>query len=274
MRSLLASALFFSALVAPAAALGAGVDHSTWDGLLKDHVSDGLVDYAGLAEDRSELDAYLSVLAQADPDSLNREQQIAFWANAYNARMVALVLDHFPIRGSDDSHPSNSVLQVDGIFKKFPARVGGRSVSLDAIEHEVLRPRFDEPRIHAAIVCASGSCPPLRAEAFDSERLEEQLDDQFRRFVNDEKRNRFDATSGTVRLSKIFDWFAGDFASAAKQQPALRRNAGKHAGALAFVARYLPAAEREAILAGRMRVEFLPYDWALNDQAAPPSFGR
>ncbi len=269
MRPFLTSALLLFALATPATA----VDHSAWDALLKSHVSDGLVDYSALAANRAALDAYLTDLADAEPETLSRDEQVAFWANAYNARMVALVLDHYPIRGRDSSHPASSVLQVPGIFKKLTARIGGRDLSLDAIEHQILRPRFAEPRIHAAIVCASGSCPELRAEAFTAERLEQQLDDQFRRFVTDPRRNRFDLSAGVAQLSKIFDWFGGDFATP-DASPALRRAAGKHAGALAFAAAYLPAGEREAILAGRLRVEFLPYDWSLNDTAAPPSFGR
>lgn len=269
MRTLLTAAVLIAALGSPAAA----GDHGAWDALLKEHVSDGLVDYAALARDRPRLDAYLRDLAETDPDALSRDEQLAFWANAYNARMVALVLDHFPIQGSDPAHPANSVLQVPGIFKRFQARVGGRELSLDQIEHDILRPRFGEPRVHAAIVCASASCPELRAGAFTAARLEEQLDEQFRRFVTDPRRNRFDLARGTAGLSRIFEWFGEDFA-ATEAPPALRRSAGKHAGVLAFVAPYLPAAERDALLSGRLRVDFLPYDWALNDLAEAPALGR
>jgi hypothetical protein len=266
--------LFTVLLITAVAGSAEGVDHAPWDALLKEHVSEGLVDYAGMARDRAQLDAYLADLGEAEPESLSTPEQVAFWANAYNARMIALVLANSPIRGTDSSHPANSVLQVPGIFKSYPARIGGRELTLDRIEHEILRPRFGEPRIHAAIVCASGSCPELRAEAFTGERLEAQLDDQFRRFVNDERRNSIDLEAGTVRLSKIFDWFAEDFTDAAAEHPTLRRRAGKHAGVLAFIAAYLPEATGRALLAGRLRVSFLPYDWALNDTSAPPTFGR
>ena len=115
MRTVLAGCLLLLTLATPAA----GVDHSAWDALLKSHVSDGLVDYSALARERGRLDAYLAALAHAEPDSLSRDAQVAFWVNAYNARMVALVLDHYPIEGRDASQPANSVLQVPGIFRKM-----------------------------------------------------------------------------------------------------------------------------------------------------------
>lgn len=250
------------------------VDHSAWEALLREHVSEGLVDYQGLLGERDRLDAYVALLAETNAAALPEDEALAFWINAYNARMVQLVLDHYPIRGRDGSHPRNSVLQVDGIFKKFPTRIGRRSVSLDAIEHEILRKDFDEPRIHAAIVCASGSCPELRAEAFVAEHVDRQLDEQMRAFLADPRRNQFDLEAGVARLSKIFDWFREDFPRTGESAVALNRVAGKDAGILEFAVQHVPQELAVAIVKGRFRVEFLPYDWGLNDQASPPSFGR
>ena len=265
MRSL----LFAFALLSTSAAAAAAFDHAAWDGLLRAHVGpdSGLVDYAGLAGERRRLDAYLDSLADADLTKAGREEKVAFWLNAYNARMVALVLDHYPIRGDRPELPAASVLQVDGIFKTQRARFAGLDLSLDEIEHEYLRARFAEPRVHFALVCGAVSCPPLRAEAYSAERLDEQLADQARRFLGDRSKNEIDLDAGVARLSRIFEWFGEDFVPETEPSEAMRRRAGPQAAVLAFLAPLLAEDARRAALEGRLRVEFLPYDWTLNDLA-------
>lgn len=273
MRPLLLALL----LLLPLPAAAEAFDHSAWDGLLRRHVEGngrGLVDYVGFSTERPALDAYLKSLAAARPGDWSEPERLAFWLNAYNAWMVALVLDHYPIRGDDPTHPAASVMQVDGIFKEKKGRFAGRLLSLDEIEHEIIRERFDEPRIHAALVCAAASCPALRAEAYTAERLAGQLDSQLLDFLETPGKNEFELAAGVARLSRIFQWFAEDFADSPGQTPALKRAAGEHAGALAFVAGYLPEEARRAAREGRLRVEFLPYDWTLNDLANPPDLGR
>jgi hypothetical protein len=269
--------LFTLLLLAARPAAAGGLDHSAWDGLLRRHVNAdaiGLVDYPGLATERESLDAYLASLAAARPAEWGPDERLAFWINAYNAWMVALVLDHYPIRGTDPAWPSASVRQVEGIFKQEKGLFAGRRLSLDEIEHEIIRKRFDEPRIHFALVCAAASCPKLRSEAYTGERLDGQLDAQVLDFLAVPEKNQFDLDAGVARLSPIFDWFAEDFADAPGQTEALKRAAGKHAGALAFLTGYRHGKVRRAALEGGLRVELLPYDWTLNDHANPPGRDR
>lgn len=235
-----------------AAATGPDRDHAAWSRLLGRHVSHGLVDYAALARDRAELDAYLGSLEaveRSDLEAWPRADQLAFWINAYNAYTVKLVLDHRPLR----SIRSIGLLPGAAFSRKFIPleRAAGARLSLDDVENRILRERFREPRIHFAIVCASRSCPVLRAEAYRGRELDGQLDDAARAFVRDPARNRWDPATRTLRLSSIFKWFRGDFEAAAGTLPA-------------FFARWVDGPTAEAIRGGEVRIEFLDYDWSLN----------
>jgi hypothetical protein len=237
-----------------ASAAGAVPDraHGAWTNLLRRYVSEGLVDYAGLKRGRSELDAYLRSLEsveRAELEAWPRADQLAFWINAYNAYTVKLVLDHYPLR----SIRSIGFLPGSAFKRRFIPleRVAGRKLSLDDIEHGILRERFEEPRIHFAIVCASRSCPVLRDEAYRGSGLDAQLDEAARTFLRDPARNRYDPASRTLSLSRIFEWFRGDFEGAAGTLPA-------------FVERYADERTAEALRRGGVQVEFLEYDWALN----------
>jgi hypothetical protein len=230
-------------------------EHAAWTHLLRRYVSRGLVDYAALKRDgRPSLDAYLHSLESVERSELEawpRGDQIAFWINAYNAYTVKLVLDHYPLR----SIRSIGFLPGSAFKRKFIPldRVAGGELSLDDIEHRILRPRFRDPRIHFAIVCASRSCPILRDEAYRGRDLDAQLDDAARSFLSDPARNRYDPASRTLHLSSIFKWFRGDFEAAA--------------GTLsAFVARHADESTAEALRHGGVRLEFLDYDWSLNER--------
>jgi hypothetical protein len=209
------------------------------------------VDYRGLAG-APEWRRLVAGLAAAEPERLpagpdGRRARLAFWINAYNVLAIDLVMRH---PGVASIREIGSFLRP--VWGREAGRVGGRGRSLGEIEHEILRPLGD-PRIHGAIVCASVSCPPLRREPFAAERLDEQLDEQLRRWLaSPEKGLRVDAGAGTLHLSRVFDWFEADFEAAG--------------GVLAFVARYAPATEGRWIAehAGRARVRYLPYDWGLN----------
>jgi hypothetical protein len=227
-------------------------EHAAWTSLLRRYVSDGLVDYAALKRGRPELDGYLRSLESVERSELEawpRADQLAFWINAYNAYTVRLVLDHYPLR----SIRSIGFLPGSAFKRKFIPldRVAGGKLSLDDIEHRILRERFHEPRIHFAIVCASRSCPVLRDEAYRGRDLDAQLDDAARAFLRDPARNRYDPASRTLSLSSIFKWFRDDFEAAA----------GTLAG---YVALYADEPTAEALRCGSVRVEFLDYDWSLN----------
>lgn len=228
-------------------------EHAAWTRLLGKHVRGGVVDYTGWKRaGEGDLDAYLGSLqsvCRGHYDTWTRAQKLAFWINGYNAYTVRLVLRHHPLRSIRDVGQEPGALFGEGFIPMEKLR--GRTLSLNDIEHEILRKELREPRIHFAIVCASKGCPALRPEAYRAGTLDRQLDDAARGFLRDETRNRFDGAARTLRLSSIFDWFRDDFAGAA-------------GSVQAFVARYADEPTARAIGAGGVRVEFLDYDWSLN----------
>jgi len=234
----------------------AGFDHQAWDALLKKHVVlvDGgkasQVRYAGMASDRAALKGYLDSLSQVrekDFEGWSRQEQMAFLINAYNAFTVEKVLARYPdIRSIWDF----GKLFGNPFKDEFFVLLGQRR-SLDWIEHETLRKRYRDPRIHYGVNCASVGCPMLREEAYVPSRLEAQLDEQARRFLSDRSRNRL--RDGRLEVSRIFDWYKEDF------EPRE-----------AYLARYADSLSddqkgREEIARGKIVLRFLDYDWSLND---------
>jgi len=223
------------------------------------------------------------LIGRLDPkvfDTWSASRKLAFWINAYNALTLKLIIDHYPIR----TRPFAAVFAPADSIKQIPKRwtaeffmALGRPMSLDEIEHEILRQRgvdphertFDEPRIHVALVCAAVGCPPLRNEPFDAARLAEQFADQARRFLADPKRFRIDREAGVVRLSSIFKWFGADFVS--RYLPAEGYGAFDDdvRAPLHYVAGFLPAGQAAWLRAGQYKVRFLPYDWSLNVRDEP-----
>jgi Protein of unknown function, DUF547 len=231
-------------------------EHAAWDALLKKHVVllDGgkasQLRYAGMAGERAALKAYLDSLSRVSQQEFAawpREGQMAFLINAYNAFTVEKILQRYPdIRSIWDF----GKLFGNPFKDPFFALLGGRR-TLDWIEHETLRRHYRDPRIHYAVNCASVSCPMLREEAYAGPRLEQQLEQQARRFLADRSRNRL--RQAELEVSKIFDWFKEDF------EPRE-----------AYFARYADLLAddrkaREAIASGKVRMRFLDYDWSLND---------
>ena len=236
------------------------LDHSAFTDVLQEYVNEqGMVNYARLKES-GDLDAYLQQLAQTDPSNLDEQEQLAFWINAYNAQTIKLILDNYPVesirRITPVSVPGTSV-NIPGVNDPFDlnfATIGGETYSLNDIEHGTIREEFDEPRIHFALVCAAMSCPKLRREAYTGAALDEQLEDQTITFLHDEAKNRIPADDETIRLSKIFDWFGGDFGSSRAER-------------LAFLAPYFDGDVRQKLESGDYAIKFVDYDWTLNDQA-------
>lgn len=235
---------------APAAEAGL---HAPFDRMLRQWVRDGRVDYRCFQANQALLDGYLAALNASNPDALSRSEALAFWINAYNAYTIKLILVRYP--------RLESIKDISRPWSRRDWGIGGRLHSLDDIEHEILRKRFGEPRIHFAIVCASFSCPKLASEAYAGGRIDEQLTRAARAFLADPQRGLRLDTAGdggasTVHLSSIFKWFGEDFAS-------------KAGSPLSYVTPYLPAPEREGVQrqGRRVRVRFLPYDWTLNDAA-------
>jgi len=232
-----------------------GFDFSAWEVILKENVSTKIIreiplnvlDYKKLKYD-SQLKSLLQRLENADLSNLKgREDVLAFWINVYNILAVKMVLDHYPVE---------SIKDIGSIFKsvwKRPAgKVAGEERTLNDIEHEILR-KLGEPRIHAAIVCASVSCPDLSKTVFVPERLDAQLDWQMKIFVhNSAKGLVIDRGDRRVWLSSIFKWFAEDFES--------------KGGVLSFVGAYLSPEDNEFINRPDTRISYFDYDWGLNER--------
>ncbi len=231
-------------LLLPVAALASGVDNSIYKELLAKHVKKNRVSYDGFKRDEALLDKYLRLLSATDPAILTRNHKFAFYINAYNAFTIKLILSRYP--------EVNSIKEIRSFFsgprsKKFIS-LDGWTVSLDHIEHEVLRPKFNDPRIHFAINCAAKSCPPLLNQPYEGDTLETQLDTQTRVFIN---RSTF-MKDNTLYISKIFDWFDDDF----NDNP------------LRFIRQFADdglKAKMDAAGSG-IKISHLHYDWTLNRQ--------
>lgn len=186
--------------------------HQIWDQLVKTHVkSNGMVDYKGFIREKAKLESYLKLLSENAPDrkTWSKNQQLAYWINAYNAFTVKLIVDNYPTKSIRDLGPKLKIPLIKDVWHYKFFKIGGAESSLDEIEHSILRKEFDEPRIHFAINCASVSCPPLLNEAFVAEKLESQLQKVAVAFINDPTRNKI--TPDAAQISSIFSWFQGDF---------------------------------------------------------------
>lgn len=225
------------------------------------------VNYAGLA---SHADALTRLVREIEATSgatvrqYSKSDRIAFWVNAYNLLTLDLIVAEWRVRGGR----LHSIKDIAAAWSRPRWTVGGRSLTLDKIEHDVLRKEFREPRVHFALVCASKSCPALQRLPFLGVTLDAQLDSAAREFVLDPSRNDFTPRDGAIRVSKIFDWYGKDFVGVYSDST-FERLYGRETGAvLAYVTRFLPAETVAALRAKRARVTYLPYDWALN--IAPP----
>lgn len=221
MRYLIFAFAFFGILsatnaIAPKTTDSKPIDQSQWDKLLKKHVSEkGFVDYAGFKKDAAELKKYLDLVSENAPsDSWSKDDQLAYWINAYNAFTVQLILDNYGVASIKDIGSKIKIPFVNTPWDVKFIKIEGKKMDLNNIEHGVIRKKFAEPRIHFALVCAAKSCPKLRNEAFTGAKLNEQLDDQGRDFLNDNTKNI--VTKDKASLSKILSWYGGDFT---KTQP-------------------------------------------------------
>lgn len=230
------------------------IEHASWTELLQAHVDEeGLVDYQAWyasKEDLAALDAYLAHLSRADLKArASREAQLAYWINAYNAVTVKGILREYPT----DSIKNHTALVGYNIWKHLLLQSGDTQISLNDIEHKVLR-KMDEPRIHFAIVCASIGCPRLLNEAYTADKLDEQLATNAKHFFAQERNFRIDESKNTVFLSAILDWFGKDFGSKQQQQ-------------MAAISSYLPTdTARRLVTSGSAKVRYMEYDWGLNAQ--------
>lgn len=231
--------------------------HQLFTEVLQEYVHAGKVNYRDLCKD-PRLDSYLEQLSDTNPDTIaTREDQLAFWINAYNAFTIKAICEKYPVKSINELHFGGlyiGTLLKKTVWDKQFIVIHGEQMSLNHIEHEIVRPLFHDPRAHFALVCASVSCPPLRSEAFEGAKLNEQLEDQGRVFFSETYKNYFDAERKEAHLSKILDWYAKDFGE-------------DDAAVLRFVARFLPADLAGQILSDPQawRVRYTDYDWNLNE---------
>jgi len=186
------------------------ITHKGWDTLLKKHVTpDGWVDYKGIMQDSVSFNKYLTLLSNNHPNkkNWNREERFAYWINAYNAFTVKLIIDNYPTKSIKDI--KNGVPFVNTVWDIKFIKIEGQEYDLNNIEHNIIRPKFDDGRAHFAVNCASYSCPKLLNAAYLPDRLDKQLDDSYAAFLADEKRNNI--TADNLKLSKLFKWYKSDF---------------------------------------------------------------
>ena len=219
-------------------------DHQIFGELLAKYNQDGHIDYAGFKKEETRLDAYLADLAKADPGSFPRNERFAFYVNAYNAWTIKLILSGYP--GVESIKEFGSLFKSP--WKKKFIKIGGEIISLDHIEHDILRPEFKDPRVHFAVNCASKGCPPLYGEPFTGSKLDMQLNSTTKLFINNPEFNRLE--ENTLYVSSIFKWFSEDF----------------NDDIIGFFKRYASPELKNEITARRssLEVKYIVYDWSLN----------
>lgn len=220
--------------------------HKAFDAILKKYVKNGRVNYKGIQTERSKLNVYLvslSAVSQSEYNKLSKNDKMAFLINAYNAFTITLILDNYPVK---------SIKKIGGLFGspwkiEFFSLLGSKR-NLDWIEHKKLRVDFNEPRIHFAIVCASIGCPILASEAYVGSKLDSQLEIGKTKFLNDSKRNWYDATKKKLYLSSIFKWFKEDFT--------------KQGSLIDFV----QSGMKDVKISKDASIKYNSYDWNLNEK--------
>jgi hypothetical protein len=231
--------------------------HLLFTQILNDYVRNGLVNYKKLKDD-NRLDIYLMQLKNTDPDNLpTDEDKLAFWINAYNAFTLKFIVEEYPVESINDLHWGGLYLGSllgTTVWDDEKIVINGMRLSLNNIEHDIARKKFNEERIHFAMVCASYSCPPLRNEAFEGFKLDEQLNEQAQLFFNDETKNNFDLKTRTANLSKILDWYSSDFGR-------------DDESILLYVSQFLDRGIADDIRKNTSlwEIDYLSYNWDLNE---------
>ncbi|MBN1932956.1 MAG: DUF547 domain-containing protein [Desulfobacterales bacterium] len=222
------------------------VDNSLYAELLNKYVKDEGVDYAGFKREETVLDQYLEILEKTDTQNLTRDGQFAFYVNAYNAWTIKSVLSAYP--GIKSIKELRTFLKSP--WKKKICRLDGDTISLDTIEHDILRKRFKDPRVHFAINCASKSCPPLLSEPYAEDTLDQQLDDAAQAFINNIHNNYLEGD--TLYVSMIFKWFSEDF----------------NDDIIGLFLRYATGNlhTKLEIENSKIKIKYLDFDWSLNDK--------
>jgi hypothetical protein len=232
----------------------------------------GHVDYDGLKIERQNLDTFIQTLADVDPidfETWSDRAQIAFWLNVYNALTLRVILDNYPIKSSffrSLSYPKNSIRQIGGVWDKIAFLVMRERLTLDQIEHQILRQKYSEPRIHMALVCAAQSCPYLRQEPYDGNKLDFQLETQTRTFLSQRNNYSIDREKKRVYLSSIFKWFGEDFIDVYTPVSGFSNVSNKERAVLYFVSLHVPEKDMRYLEEGKYSIRYSKYDWSLNEK--------
>jgi len=219
-------------------------DNTLYAELLSKYVKNSVVNYKGFKKEESKLDQYLKILEKTDIKELSRKEQFAFYINAYNVWTIKLILGPYP--------KIKSIKELGSLlkspWKKKICRIDGKVITLDNIEHDILRPKFKDPRVHFAINCASKSCPPLLSEPYRGSILDKQLDESAQAFINNSEENYL--KKNTLYISRIFKWFAEDFNN----------------DVVGFFSEYAENDLKKGLgaKAGKIKIKYLDYDWSLN----------
>ncbi|MBW1710300.1 MAG: DUF547 domain-containing protein [Deltaproteobacteria bacterium] len=222
------------------------VDYNLYEDLLKQYVVKGVVNYRGFKDEEAKLDKFLQVLEETDISGLSRDEQFAFYVNAYNAWTIKLILSGYP--GVKSIKDLGSVFKSP--WKKKIVRIGGDVITLNDLEHGILRPQFKDPRIHFAVNCASKSCPIIGSERYLGSSLNKQLDDATRNFLNDSRHNRLEGQ--TLYVSEIFKWYDEDF----------------NEGVVNFFLKYAEGDLKKKLEQNKaqIKIKYIKYDWSLNGE--------
>ncbi len=236
-------------------------NYDGYEEILNLYVNDnGLVNYEKLQENRQQLDNFNKAIGEVSSETYQNwtdSQKLAFLINAYNSFTLQSIIDKTPI-------PS-SIRDIPGVWKWRKFTVAGQEKTLDNIEHDTIRKEFNEPRIHVALVCAAISCPPLRNEPYTAEKLEQQLDDQVKKFIDSPHGFRLDESQGTVYLSSIFQWFGVDWLKSYTVKDKFK-GSEKERSVLNFLSNYFPSDQQKYLMQGNYKIQYLNYDWSLNKQ--------
>ncbi len=242
--------------------------HATYDTLLDLYVRDGFVYYRALESDRGRFDRYIASLdvSPAVYAKWTRDQQLAFWINAYNALVLRTIIDHYPIRGRAAAYPASSIRQIPGAFDTIAYRVGGERLTLDQIEQTKL-PSFKEPRAFLALGRGAFGGGRLHSEAYTSARLEEQLQGVAKECLTLKECIVIDEASGTVGVSPVFSWREAQFVETlgATEMPEFPGRSPIERAVLALVRPNILPGERTFLRQNNFKLTFQPFDWRLND---------
>lgn len=241
-------------------------EHTLFSQELKKYVTPNGVYYKVWKNHRKALDTYLEQLAQLDGkeyDKFTVDQKKALWINAYNALMIKVILDHYPISGKDPEYPSNSIQQIEGVFEDFPYKIAGKDVTFYSIVHHIIRKDFNDPRIHFAVVCGSKDCATLKNSAYTASTLDKDLNQVTLNYMSQPSHVFYDAKTKTIKVSQSFGWSPLDFAKAAgfdkgpppDDEEIIRK----------YISLYASPAIKAVLLNKKVKLDYLPYDWSLNE---------